>query len=614
MRTVHHITTVITALVILATMHPVYAQDNEADNETAVPFEFSGSITTGYHAYSNSGYRGKVSEYSVPGSGADASINLQGSSRKNYFYLSSEMLDQDDQTHQLNFDLSRYLQMDLSYMKFNHFLDHDPLTNQDTVTDIDAGKNNSITVEELKAGSEIRIPSLPFVKFFTNFRSYKKKGSRQTTTAAKNNSCSSCHINSANKRIDQSTDSIGLGFEANIKQVAFKYEYESQKFDADGSAPTADYTSFYPFPLQGVNPYGDTPDFEKDSHKVSIRSALPFSSSIFSSYQFGKRTNRDTHEDVEFSNFSARLSKFFDRFFSCDFIYGKYTMDNDIAGAYERDIEKGGLDLKTRFFKRTTGVLSYRWEEIDRENFSVSSTKKRTYSASLNTRIKKDLRLHLRYKTTRVQDPFTTENTSYAGDIVMTSLPEKENQLYASLNWNPFARFSLNSSLRLTNSRNTRYNLDEDLYEFIISAWYVPFKNTTLSCAFTSFKNDIDTGGPYKTFHADELFYENMPYENKSNAINVAATYQASSRLALTGDITFIDSTADFDGRLDGDNLGDYSNLDIQQIQVSTGFTYLVNRNISVYGNYQYHEYNDREDNSLDGDYNLIRFGLNYSF
>ena len=173
MRTVHHITMAITALVILAIMHPVYAQDNETDNQTAVPFEFSGTITTGYHAYSNSGYRGKVSEYSVPSSGADVSINLQGSSRKNYFYLSSEMLDQDDQTHQLNFDLSRFLQMDLSYMKFNHFLDHDPLTNQDTVTDIDAGKNNGITVEELEAGSSIRIPSFTFVKFLTNFRTYK---------------------------------------------------------------------------------------------------------------------------------------------------------------------------------------------------------------------------------------------------------------------------------------------------------------------------------------------------------------------------------------------------------------------------------------------------------
>jgi len=610
MRITHHATTVITALILLATVSPGHAQDNE----TTEPFDVSGTISTGYHAYSNSGYRGKVSEYSVPSSGPEASINLQGSNRKNYFYLSSEMLDQDDQTHQLNLDLSRFLQMDLSYMKFNHFLDHDPLTNQSIVTDIDPNKNNGIVIEELKSGNTIKIASLPFVKFFANFRQYNKKGSRQATTAAKNNNCSSCHLNSANKRIDSSTNDIALGFEGTIKKVSFKYEYAGQNFDADGNAPTADYTSFYPFPIQGVNPYGDTPDLKKDSHKLSIRSQLPFSSSIFSSYQFGKRTNRDTNEDVDFSSFSARLSKFFNKFLACDVFYGKYTMDNDIANAYERDIGKGGVDLKTRFLKRTSGVLSYRWEDIDRENFSVNKTKKKTYSASLNTRIIKDLRLHLRYKKTKVRDPFTTENNSSAGDIVMTSLPEKENQFYASLNWTPVSIFSLNSSVRYTNSKNTGYSLDEDLYEFVVSAWYVPFRNTTLTCSFTTFKNDIDSAGSYKTVHFDELLYGNMPYDSTSNALHITTTYQATTRLALTGDITFTSSTADFDGKLGSNNLGDYSDLDIEQLQASAGFTYLINRNMSVYGNYQYHEYNDREENSFDGEYNLIRFGINYSF
>jgi len=610
MRIVHHTTTIITALIILSTVRPGFAQDNE----TTEPLDVSGTLTTGYHAYSKDGYQGKVSEYSVPDSGAEAAIQLHGSNRKNYFFLESEVLDQDDQTHLLNLDLSRYLQMDLSYMKFNHFLDYDPLTNHDDVTDTNPGKDNGITIEEFKAGNSIRLPALPFAKFFANFRTYKKKGSRQSTTAAKNNSCSSCHLNSASKRIDSSTNDIGLGFEADIKNVAFKYEYAGQKFDEDGQAPTANYTSFYPFPLQGVNPYGDTPDFEKNSHKFSIHSQLPFSSSIFSSYQFGKRTNRDTNEDVDFTSFSARLSKFFSKLLACDIFYGKYTMDNDIENAYERDTARGGIDLKTRFLKRTSGLLSYRWEDIDRENFSVDETKKRTYSASLNTRIIKDLRLHLRYKKTKVRDPFTTENNSFAGDTVLTSLPEKEDQIYASLNWNPVARFSLNSSVRYTSSRNSRYNLDEDLYEFVVSAWYVPFENTTLTCSFTTFKNDIDTGGSYKTFHVDELLYRNMPYENASNSFHVAGTYQATSRLALTGDITFTTSTADFDGQLDNNNLGDYSDLDIEQLQASAGFTYLINRNMSLYANYRYSEYNDREDSSFDGKYNLVRFGVNYSF
>ena len=339
--------TLIAALMLLFSVRAGYAQDNA----TIDPLEFSSSVTTGYHAYSTDGYQGKVSEYSIPDSGAETSIRLQGSNRSKYFFLSSEVLDADDQTHLMNIDLDRYLRMNLSYMKFNHFLDHDPLTNQSIVTDINAGQNNGITIEEIKADNTFQIPSLPFLKFFTDLRQYNKTGSRQATTAAKNNNCSSCHINSANKRINQTTDDFALGFEGTIKALTFRYEYSGQRFNENGRAPTADYTSFYPFPVQGVNPYSDTPDFEKDANNVSIRSPLPFSSSIFSSYQFGTRTNRDTNEDVDFSSFAARFSKFFHKFLSCDIFYGKYTMDNDIANAFERDIEKGGIDLKTRFLQ-----------------------------------------------------------------------------------------------------------------------------------------------------------------------------------------------------------------------------------------------------------------------
>ena len=58
----------------------------------------------------------------------------------------------------------------------------------------------------------------------------------------------------------------------------------------------------------------------------------------------------------------------------------------------------------------------------------------------------------------------------------------------------------------------------------------------------------------------------------------------------------------------------DYSDLDIEQVQSSFGFSYLVNPKMSVYGRYMYHEYNDREDSSLEGQYSMVSVGLKYSF
>ncbi len=47
---------------------------------------------------------------------------------------------------------------------------------------------------------------------------------------------------------------------------------------------------------------------------------------------------------------------------------------------------------------------------------------------------------------------------------------------------------------------------------------------------------------------------------------------------------------ADFDTILDGRNVGDYSDLEINQIQASAGFTYLISPQMSLYGKYIYHE------------------------
>lgn len=591
----------------------VYAEDNTTRKIT----DAFTDISTGFHHYNSKGYHGKVSEYTLPDSGFDASFHLRQARENYYFNLDSDILDKDDQTHRLEMDLKRYFHLDLSYMQFRHFLDHDSLKNQAFLTDIDSGENNSITIEEIKADNTFRLPALPFVKFFVNLRKYEKHGSRQTTTVSKD--CSSCHITSLNKRIDQSTDEMTLGFEARLKNTTVNYQYFGREFNEGRSAPVTDYgrgASFFQF--QGTQPYGDTPDFKNSSHKLSLRTGLPFSSTLYAAYRFGTRSNREIHEDVDFSSFSARLSKHFSRFISCDLFYGSYQMDNDIDNTFERDIEKGGMDIKARLLKKTSVKFSYKWEDIDRHHFTENRTRKNSYSLALTTRLIRSLRLHLLYKTTRVDDPFILKDDTFTNSIIQTSLPEKEHQMYASLNWSPMSAFSLSSSIRYTDSRNTEYQVDEELYEFVLSAWYMPFERMTLLGSFTVYKNETDTAHVYKTFHLAEeeslLLDDHVPYDHLSTTVFLSATYQLSPRLAITGDMSFTRSNADFDMIMDDKNIGRYSDLDIHQIRTSAGFNYLLSRQISLYGKYAFHEYDDRENSALDGEYSLISIGLNYSF
>ncbi len=58
--------------------------------------------------------------------------------------------------------------------------------------------------------------------------------------------------------------------------------------------------------------------------------------------------------------------------------------------------------------------------------------------------------------------------------LVQTSLPKKEDTYYASLTWSMLYNLTLNTNLRYANLRNSRYDSDEDQWEYGLSLWYVP--------------------------------------------------------------------------------------------------------------------------------------------
>jgi len=151
------------------------------------------------------------------------------------------------------------------------------------------------------------------------------------------------------------------------------------------------------------------------------------SSSIFASYQAGKKTNRDTHNDIDFTSFAARLSSYFFRYFSLDFFFNRYHMDNDVPDGIERDVERGGLDISALVKKKTSIKFSYQWHDIDRDNFSQGSTYKEIYRMTLNHRPFKKLRLHLKYEKTKIRCRWQTAYTQ------LLSFPRKRESISGAI-------------------------------------------------------------------------------------------------------------------------------------------------------------------------------------
>jgi hypothetical protein len=292
-------------------------------------------------------------------------------------------------------------------------------------------------------------------------------------------------------------------------------------------------------------------------------------------------------------------------------------MDNNSPGGFERDIEKGGININARVLKNTALKASYNWENINRNNYNDGSTHKKIFRVTANQRISRNIRLHLKYEKTNIDDPFITRDRIFQS-LAQTSIPKTEDDIYGSLNCSIRPDLSINTSLRYYKGKHHNYDIDENRYEFCLSAWYAPFENMTMTVSYSIIDNEVDTPASYKTYHSKGysslLIYDDVPYDDRSQIYYISAGYQIRPRVSLTGDITYIISNADFDTKLGSSNVGNFSNLEIDQIETSLGITFDYSPKITLYAKYLFRKYDDREENYLDGQFTLVNFGMSYKF
>ena len=202
--------------------------------------------------------------------------------------------------------------------------------------------------------------------------------------------------------------------------------------------------------------------------------------------------------------------------------------------------------------------------------------------------------------------------------LVQTALPKKEDTYYGSLSWSMLYNVTLNTNLHYANLRNSRYDSDEDQWEYALSLWYVPLERLTLTGGYSLAKNKVNSFGTLKTYHlngAEGLFeYDDIPYDSRSQTWSLSAAYKLTTQITLSGDFAYIDSIADFDKHVDGQNIGGFSDLSIGQVQTSVGIVYAYNKHLTLHSRFMYREYNDYNKNYFDGHFNMLSVGASWSF
>jgi len=601
------LTTLIIALIVV-TFNRSWAEEFLKD----VNYFFD--LSLGYHHANVNGYRGKVGEYEVLDPGMEGNFNLRANTRSKYFDLGGEVKDEDDQQYIMDFDANRLFQTETSYTRYRHHFDHDPLSNQDFYTDFDLGKSNGIIREEIKTENTFRIPFIPDFKVKADFRQLNKRGHRQATTVSK---CIQCHVTSRNRRINQTTEDVKVGAEMKIGCLTLNYSHLQRSFNEGGSSPIAYYGFLIPsFPVRGFDRYNSVPDARTYVNHFKLKAELPLGSDFCFKYEKGKNHNRETRYERDFESFAFRFTTASLKYITFSFNHYDYDMDNDVPNAMEKNVRRSGVSFRTRSWKRNFLRGSYRWEDVDRRNTAQESTFKKVLRLSLFSRPHRKFDFNIRYKNERIDDPFLLEQWELFR-FIQTSLPNKLDELQFSLNWNPRGNLSFSSTILYEDADSNRYEVEEERMELTFSIWYALKDNLILTGSYSLIDTEIETRAVYKTYHrrrlTDFLFDYNLPYDDKSHCYNFTLNYHFRRNIALTANLSFIDSSADFDSRIDR-NIGRFSDLNIERVDSSIGLNYLYKPYLSFYAKYNYRDYNDREVNELDGEVHLISFGVNYTF
>lgn len=576
--------------------------------------DYSFDVDIGYHYANINGYRGKVGEYEVLDPGLEGKFTLKTHTRNNYFDLGGEIKDKDDLRYMMDFDAHRLFQTETSYMRFRHYLDHDPLSNQDFFTDFDVGESNSIIWEEIKSKNTFRISFIPNLKIKADYRQLNKRGHRQATTVTM---CTQCHVTSRNRRVNQTTEDFKVGAEMKIGYFTFNYSHLQRSFGEGGRSPIAYYGFAAPsFPVKGFNRYNDIPDSRTYINHFKVKADLPLQSDFYFNYEMGKNHNRETRHEREFESFAFRLTTAVLKYITFNFNYYNYNMDNNVPGAMEKDVRRSGVSFRTRPWKRNFLRGSYRWEDIDRRNSAQESTFKKVFRLALFSRPSRKIDFNIRYKNEMIDDPFILEQWDLFR-FRQTSLPNRRDEIQLSFNWNLRRNLSLSSTLRYEDADSNRYDVDEERVEMMFSIWFALRDNLILTGSYSLVDTEIETRSAYKTYHRGGLFdfsFDNtVPYDDRSHWYNLTLNYRFSRKITLISDLTFIESSADFDSRIDG-NIGQFSDLHIERVDASIGLDYLYKPYLTFYTKYNYRDYNDREVNELDGEVHLISFGVSYTF
>jgi hypothetical protein len=462
------------ALALLIPFAPLPAQEAEEEEEGRErQAHTEGTVEVGGWAADESGSPDLASEYEPTDGGPLLRLGIE--SFQDWGSLSVEVFaqDEDDLDLQLDFDVRRMVRSHTTYTELIRRLVHNPLEHIEAATrhgravyhtDTDPGREYGLTWSDLDHRTEVQLPAFPGLTFDFGARNQQRDGVRQSLTVSH---CSTCHVVSQSRPIDQRTTDATLGAEyawkggrslrASFTRREFVEKVRSISLLFDDALQPELRTPIFDDRLQwdsaqGPQPIDGIPDIDKSTARLDLRLPDAGGFLVTAGGVWSATENQTTGLSSEFQGLSLATARPFLGAWNVRLRARAYRLENDsvfvdtaeppsIAGpqagrtyrqiygfdpdfqrrsALNRDVIESRLDVGRKLGGRK-GTLRFLWDftNVDREYLEVTDdggteTTRNVFGIAWNARPLKGWKLDASYKHGEADNPFLAVNDKYS--------------------------------------------------------------------------------------------------------------------------------------------------------------------------------------------------------
>ena len=425
-----------------------------------------GKIEAGIWTTDEDGSEDRAAEFEPTGTGPLLDLEFFSLGDNGAFRLESRTLEADHTENILSFDVKRILRSVVTYDKFLHRLGHDPLRQYEAATshgrvvhhtDYDPTQQYEIGYGDFFTRNELQFPNMGMVTLAIEYMNKTREGHTQAFTVSH---CDTCHVESRNRPVDESTRggtvelaTAWTGGTARARFTSLEHEqgvpYILHTYDdalhPEQRLPLFDNRVQYDS-ADGPIPIDLMPDIDKEKIRLDLSFDSVGGFAVSGGGVWAATENQYTSLESEYTGFAVNAARTFDNGWRVRWRGRSYALDNDdifvdtvepvaTAGPHagktyrevygfnpdflrlsvmNRDVLESALEAKRKIGKRHTVGVEWKFENTDRDHYEVAvgetETTENIVGLSWSMRPSKGMKAGAVYRHAEIDNPFMLIN------------------------------------------------------------------------------------------------------------------------------------------------------------------------------------------------------------